>query len=109
MVTWVSDPRRTHHAVSKLSDYLNAHIPEGWSRMRFVEALNGRVDRATVYRYLAGQHVEQLYSSGRNGLAERLAASLATNSASQSVKRSSTEQPSRGLPAEAKLAVMPLS
>ena len=176
--------------MSKLSDYLNAHIPEGWSKMRVVEALDGRVDRATVYRYFAGQHpqrpaesileafaelpgvsltelrmavgapagedqpwiptkeanrlnhgqrlaldafiratvnaqdearlgevvaelleerqgadqqlepgikseleqyVEVLYSSGRNGLAERLAASLATSSASQRAKRSSTE------------------
>lgn len=176
--------------MSKLSDYLNAHIPEGWSKVRVVEALVGKVDRATVYRYMAGQHpqrpaeailqafaelpgvsltelrtivgapagedepwiptkeanrlnhaqrlaldafiratvnardeagigellvelvdqrrksnhelqpairseleqyVNQLYSSGRNGLAERLAASLATNSASQSANRSSTE------------------
>jgi len=177
--------------VSKLSDYLNANIPDGWSKTRVVEALDGKVDRATVYRYLSGQHpqrpaenileafaaglpgvsltalrqlvgapagedepwvptkeanrlnhaqrmaldafiratvnaqdetamvgvleellaerrahdeqlrpaakseleryVERLYASGRDGLAERLAASLATNSASQSAKRSSSE------------------
>jgi hypothetical protein len=42
--------------VSKLSDYLNARVPAGWSKARVVEALEGKVDRATVYRYLAGQH-----------------------------------------------------
>jgi hypothetical protein len=42
--------------VSKLSDYLNAHVPAGWSKKQVVEALEGRVDRATVYRYLSGQH-----------------------------------------------------
>jgi len=42
--------------VSKLSDYLNAHVPSGWSKSQVVEALDGRIDRATVYRYLAGRH-----------------------------------------------------
>ncbi len=177
--------------MSKLSDYLTAHIPAGWSKARVVEALDGKVDRATVYRYLAGQHpqrpaeaileafaaglpgvsltelrtivgspageeeawvptkeanrlnhaqrmaldafiratvnaqdetdlvgvieallaerrqagrelpaatrgdlekyVEQLYASGRDGLADRLAASLAISSASQTAKRSSKQ------------------
>jgi hypothetical protein len=42
--------------VSKLSDYLNAHIPAGWSKMQVVAALEGKADRATVYRYLSGRH-----------------------------------------------------
>jgi hypothetical protein len=45
--------------VSKLSDYLNAHVPAGWSKTRVVEALDGKIDRATVYRYLAGQHPQR--------------------------------------------------
>jgi hypothetical protein len=45
--------------VSKLSDYLNAHVPAGWSKARVVEALEGKIDRATVYRYLAGQHPQR--------------------------------------------------
>jgi hypothetical protein len=39
-----------------LSDYLNAHLPEGWQKPQLVEALHGRLDRATVYKYLAGNH-----------------------------------------------------
>jgi len=42
--------------VSSLSDYLNAHLPEGWQKPQLVDALNGRLDRATVYKYLAGSH-----------------------------------------------------
>jgi hypothetical protein len=42
--------------VSSLSDYLNAHLPEGWQKPQLVEALHGRLDRATVYKYLAGNH-----------------------------------------------------
>lgn len=42
--------------MSKLSEYLNAHIPTGWSKMQVVTALEGKVDRATVYRYLSGRH-----------------------------------------------------
>jgi hypothetical protein len=45
--------------VSKLSDYLNAHVPAGWPKSRVVEALEGKIDRATVYRYLAGQHPQR--------------------------------------------------
>ena len=45
--------------MSKLSDYLNAHIPAGWSKGQVVEALGGKIDRATVYRYLAGQHPQR--------------------------------------------------
>jgi hypothetical protein len=45
--------------VSKLSDYLNAHIPSGWSKSQVVEALDGKIDRATVYRYLAGRHPQR--------------------------------------------------
>ena len=42
--------------MSTLSDYLNAHLPEGWQKPQLVEALSGTLDRATVYRYLAGSH-----------------------------------------------------
>ena len=42
--------------MSSLSDYLNAHLPEGWQKPQLVDALNGRLDRATVYKYLAGSH-----------------------------------------------------
>lgn len=42
--------------MSELSEYLNAHVPDGWSKAKVVEALEGKVDRTTVYRYLAGQH-----------------------------------------------------
>ena len=45
--------------MSKLSDYLTAHIPAGWSKAQVVEALEGKIDRATVYRYLAGQHPQR--------------------------------------------------
>jgi hypothetical protein len=39
-----------------LSDYLNAQLPEGWQKPQLVDALHGRLDRATVYKYLAGNH-----------------------------------------------------
>jgi hypothetical protein len=42
--------------LSTLSDYLNEHLPEGWQKPQLVEALSGTLDRATVYRYLAGSH-----------------------------------------------------
>jgi hypothetical protein len=42
--------------VSGLSDYLNAQLPEGWQKPQLVEALHGQLDRATVYKYLAGSH-----------------------------------------------------
>ncbi|MEO7261002.1 MAG: hypothetical protein ABI047_07090 [Jatrophihabitantaceae bacterium] len=42
--------------MSTLSDYLNEHLPDGWQKPQLVEALNGTLDRATVYRYLAGGH-----------------------------------------------------
>ena len=42
--------------MSTLSDYLNAHLPADWQKPQVVEALRGRVDRATVYRYLSGRH-----------------------------------------------------
>ena len=45
--------------MSKLSDYLNAHIPAGWSKMQVVAAMDGKVDRATVYRYLSGRHPQR--------------------------------------------------
>jgi hypothetical protein len=39
-----------------LSDYLSDHLPVGWHKPQLVEALSGTLDRATVYRYLAGNH-----------------------------------------------------
>lgn len=42
--------------MSGLSDYLNAQLPEGWQKPQLVEALHGQLDRATVYKYLAGNH-----------------------------------------------------
>jgi len=42
--------------VSTLSDYLNAHLPAGWQKAQVVQALQGRMDRATVYRYMSGRH-----------------------------------------------------
>jgi len=42
--------------LSTLSEYLNAHLPAGWQKPQLVEALSGTLDRATVYRYLAGSH-----------------------------------------------------
>ncbi|MEO6501487.1 MAG: hypothetical protein ABIQ09_06195 [Jatrophihabitantaceae bacterium] len=42
--------------MSTLSDYLNEHLPAGWQKPQLVEALSGTLDRATVYRYLAGSH-----------------------------------------------------
>jgi hypothetical protein len=42
--------------VSTLSDYLNDHIPPTWRKPQVVEALHGVIDRATVYKYLAGNH-----------------------------------------------------
>ena len=42
--------------MSTLSEYLNAHLPAGWQKPQLVEALSGTLDRATVYRYLAGSH-----------------------------------------------------
>lgn len=42
--------------MSTLSEYLNAHLPVGWQKPQLVEALSGTLDRATVYRYLAGSH-----------------------------------------------------
>ncbi|MDQ1721107.1 MAG: hypothetical protein QOI26_841 [Pseudonocardiales bacterium] len=42
--------------MSTLSDYLNEHLPDGWQKPQLVEALSGTLDRATVYRYLAGSH-----------------------------------------------------
>jgi hypothetical protein len=61
--------------VSKLSDYLNAHVPAGWSKTQVVAALEGKADRATVYRYLSGRHprrpsepVLEAFASGLPGI-----------------------------------------
>lgn len=49
-------PSKEPAAISTLSDYLNEHLPVGWQKPQLVEALSGTLDRATVYRYLAGSH-----------------------------------------------------
>jgi hypothetical protein len=46
----------SRYAVSALSDYLSDHLPVGWQKPQLVDALSGTLDRATVYRYLAGNH-----------------------------------------------------
>jgi hypothetical protein len=58
--------------VSTLSDYLNDHLPSGWQKPQLVEALSGTLDRATVYRYLAGSHPR----SPAEGVLEAFAAVL---------------------------------
>lgn len=50
------DNRRNPPLLSTLSEYLNEHLPAGWHKPQLVEALSGTLDRATVYRYLAGSH-----------------------------------------------------
>jgi hypothetical protein len=52
----VRAPTEGTAAISTLSDYLNDHLPHGWQKPQLVEALSGSLDRATVYRYLAGSH-----------------------------------------------------
>ena len=42
--------------MSSLSDYLNDHLPETWTKRQLIESLAGTIDRATVYRYLSGSH-----------------------------------------------------
>ena len=42
--------------MSALSEYLNAHIPTGWTKRDVIRELDGTLDRTTVYRYFAGTH-----------------------------------------------------
>ena len=42
--------------MTALSDYLNAHLPAGWTKRDVIAALADDLDRTTVYRYLAGNH-----------------------------------------------------
>lgn len=49
--------------VSTLSDYLNQQLPDGWQKPQLVEALLGKLDRATVYKYLAGNHPRNPHDS----------------------------------------------
>ena len=58
--------------MSALSDYLNDHLPTGWNKPRLVDALDGRLDRATVYKYLAGKHPRQPSESVLQAFAEVL-------------------------------------
>lgn len=51
-----STKKQRYIALTALSDYLNDHIPASWRKPQVVDALHGVVDRATVYRYLAGNH-----------------------------------------------------
>lgn len=58
--------------MSALSDYLNDHLPSGWNKPKLVDALEGRLDRATVYKYLAGKHPRQPSESVLQAFAEVL-------------------------------------
>ena len=58
--------------MSALSDYLNDHLPHGWNKPQLVDALDGRLDRATVYKYLAGKHPRQPSESVLQAFAEVL-------------------------------------
>ena len=58
--------------MSALSDYLNDHLPSGWNKPKLVDALDGRLDRATVYKYLAGKHPRQPSESVLQAFAEVL-------------------------------------
>lgn len=58
--------------MSALSDYLNDHLPIGWNKPKLVDALEGRLDRATVYKYLAGKHPRQPSESVLQAFAEVL-------------------------------------
>jgi hypothetical protein len=58
--------------VSALSDYLIQHLPHGWNKPRLVDALDGRLDRATVYKYLAGKHPQHPSESVLQAFAEVL-------------------------------------
>ncbi|MGI8668116.1 MAG: hypothetical protein ACR2N4_19150 [Jatrophihabitans sp.] len=49
--------------MSTLSDYLNAQLPLGWQKPQLVDALTGKLDRATVYKYLAGNHPKNPHDS----------------------------------------------
>lgn len=58
--------------MSVLSDYLIQHLPHGWNKPRLVDALDGRLDRATVYKYLAGKHPQHPSESVLQAFAEVL-------------------------------------
>ncbi|HEX2905182.1 MAG TPA: hypothetical protein VHO01_17150 [Jatrophihabitans sp.] len=58
--------------MSALSDYLIEHLPQGWNKPRLVDALDGRLDRATVYKYLAGKHPARPSESVLQAFAEVL-------------------------------------
>ena len=58
--------------MSALSDYLIQHLPHGWNKPRLVDALDGRLDRATVYKYLAGKHPQHPSESVLQAFAEVL-------------------------------------
>ncbi|MDQ2836106.1 MAG: hypothetical protein M3Y42_00125 [Actinomycetota bacterium] len=49
--------------MSTLSDYLNQQLPDGWQKPQLVEAMLGKLDRATVYKYLAGNHPQNPHDS----------------------------------------------
>ena len=59
--------------MSTLSDLLNARLPDDWTKPRLVEAMRGRLDRATVYKYLAGNHPENPHESVLQAFADALA------------------------------------
>ncbi|MEO6704051.1 MAG: hypothetical protein ABIP57_21460 [Jatrophihabitantaceae bacterium] len=58
--------------MSSLSDLLTARLPAEWTKARLVEAMHGRLDRATVYKYLAGNHPQNPQDSVLQAFAEVL-------------------------------------
>jgi hypothetical protein len=61
--------------MSVLSDYLNKCITEaGWRKTDVVDALHGRIDRGTVYRYLNGTHAASPPESALQAFADVLPA-----------------------------------
>ena len=58
--------------MSSLSDLLTAKLPSEWTKARLVEAMHGRLDRATVYKYLAGNHPQNPHDSVLSAFAEVL-------------------------------------
>ncbi len=62
--------------MSALSDYLNAHLPPGWSKRDVIRELEGSLDRTTVYRYLAGTHSRTPPEFVLNAFAKALGCSI---------------------------------
>ena len=79
--------------MSSLSDYLNAHLPEGWQKPQLVDALNGRLDRATVYKYLAGTHPQNPHDNVLRSFASVLPGVTVTELRAAANQPAGVEQP----------------